>query len=124
MTGTSPRDGPTLGDVRNDEPRSAFAPLYAHAPLLIANGITSKHPNRLENLMLSKSALDFILKITDYFHGHYEDPEWGRMPATQILVAVAVRDMAAGINDKELRTQITSAADKVVAMNSQAVLRT
>ena len=74
--------------------------------------------------MLSKSALDFILKITDYFHGHYEDPEWGRMPATQILVAVAVRDMAAGINDKELRAQITSAADKVVAMNSHAVLRT
>jgi hypothetical protein len=53
-----------------------------------------------------------------------EDPEWGRMPATQIPVAVAVRDMAAGINDKEPRAQITSAADKVVAMNSQAVLRT
>ena len=74
--------------------------------------------------MLSKAALDFILHITDYFHGHYEDPEWGRMPATQILVAVAIRDLAAGIHDKEMRGQMTAAADKVVAMNSQIVART
>jgi hypothetical protein len=74
--------------------------------------------------MLSKAALDFILHITDYFHGHYEDPEWGRMPATQILVAVAIRDLAGGIHDKEMRGQMTAAADKVVAMNSQIVART
>lgn len=32
--------------------------------------------------MLSKQALDFILHVTDYFKGHWEDPEWGRRPVT------------------------------------------
>jgi hypothetical protein len=74
--------------------------------------------------MLSKAAMDFILRLTDWFHGHWEDPEWGKRASTQILVAVAVRDLAAGIQETELRSQIQSAADKVIAKSSQAIAKT
>jgi len=73
--------------------------------------------------MLSKQALDFVLRITDYFHGHWEDPEWGKLQSTQILLAVAVRDLAAGIQDVEFRAQMQGAADKVIAKSSQVVAR-
>jgi hypothetical protein len=71
--------------------------------------------------MLSKAALDFILRLTDWFHGHWEDPEWGKRPTTQILIALAVRDLATGIQDAELRGQIHVAVDKVVVKNCQVV---
>jgi len=70
--------------------------------------------------MLSKAALDFILRITDYFHGHWEDPEWGRMATTQILVAVAIRELGDGIQDANLRGQIQAAANQVIAKSSIA----
>jgi hypothetical protein len=73
--------------------------------------------------MLSKARLDFILRLTDWFHGHWEDPEWGKRAPTQILVAIAVRDLADGIQDSELREQIQGAADKVVAKNGQSVMK-
>lgn len=73
--------------------------------------------------MLSKSALDFILRLTDWFHGHWEDPEWGKRATSQILIAVAVRELASGIQDVELRSQLNMAADKVIAKNSQIVAR-
>jgi hypothetical protein len=71
--------------------------------------------------MLSKAALDFLLRITDWFHGHWEDPEWGKLPSSQILIAVAVRDLASGIEDSELRAQVQGATDKVIAKNSHAI---
>ena len=74
--------------------------------------------------MLSKTTLDFILRLTDWFHGHWEDPEWGKRPTTQILIALAVRDLANGIQDTELRAQIHIAADKIVVKNSQMTNRT
>jgi hypothetical protein len=73
--------------------------------------------------MLSKTSLDFILRLTDWFHGHWEDPDWGQRPTTQILIALAVRDLASGIQDTELRAQIYGAADKAIAMNVQAVAK-
>lgn len=73
--------------------------------------------------MLSKASLDFLLRLTDWFHGHWEDPEWGKRATTQILIAVAVRDLATGIQDTELRGQIQAVADKVVAKNSQVVAK-
>jgi len=73
--------------------------------------------------MLSKSALDFILRLTDWFHGHWEDPEWGKRATSQILIAVAVRELASGIHDVELRDHMNMAADKVIAKNSQIVAR-
>ncbi|MES2105388.1 MAG: hypothetical protein V4634_15305 [Pseudomonadota bacterium] len=73
--------------------------------------------------MLTKAARDFILHITNYFHGHWEDPEWGRMPVNQLLIGLAVKELANGINDVELKGHIQSAAEKVVAKNSQSVAR-
>jgi hypothetical protein len=73
--------------------------------------------------MLSKSALDFILRLTDWFHGHWEDPEWGKRASTQILIAIAVRDLATGIQDEELRKQIQTAADNVVVKNSHMITK-
>ncbi|HJV39084.1 MAG TPA: hypothetical protein VJ528_09630 [Geothrix sp.] len=73
--------------------------------------------------MLSKAALDFLLRLTDWFHGHWEDPEWGKRPTTQILIALALRDLATGLHDAESRGQIQAAADKVIAKNGQAMTR-
>ncbi|MGJ0484323.1 MAG: hypothetical protein ACR65R_07300 [Methylomicrobium sp.] len=78
--------------------------------------------NDVEKL-IKKSSLDFILHLTDYFHGHWEDLGWGRLPSTQILIAIAVRELASGIQDEEFRSQIYAVADKVVALNSQAFTR-
>jgi hypothetical protein len=36
--------------------------------------------------MLSAAARDFMLHVTNYFHGHWEDPEWGKRPVNQVLV--------------------------------------
>ncbi len=69
--------------------------------------------------MSSKDRMDFILRLTDWFHGHWEDPEWGKRPTTQILVALAVRDLANVIQDKGLREQIQGGADKVIVGNSR-----
>ena len=71
--------------------------------------------------MLSQSERDFILHITNYFHGHWEDPEWGRLPVNQLLVGLAIRDLASGISDAKLRGQIHAAANEVIAKSSQAV---
>lgn len=67
--------------------------------------------------------MKFILSITDHLRGHWEDPEWGRLPSNQILIALAVRDLASGIQDTELRTQMHAAADKAIALNSSAIAR-
>jgi hypothetical protein len=56
-----------------------------------------------------------LLHITNYFHGHWEDPEWGRRPVNQILVSLAIRELANGIQDAETREQIHTITDKVVS---------
>ncbi len=68
---------------------------------------------------MSKNRLDFILRLTDYFNGHWEDPEWGKRPTTQILIALAAHELATGLQDAELRGQITAATEKVIAKNSK-----
>ena len=68
-----------------------------------------------------KSRLDFVLQITNYFGGHWEDPEWGRRPANQVLIALAIRDLAGGLGDAALQKQILGAADKAIAKNAAAV---
>jgi hypothetical protein len=73
--------------------------------------------------MLSKDRLDFILRLTDWFHGHWEDPEWGKRATTQILVAVAVRDLAEAIQDSDMRGTIQGAADKVIAKHNQTAMK-
>jgi hypothetical protein len=73
--------------------------------------------------MLSKAALEFVLRLTDWFHGHWEDPEWGKRPTTHVLIAVAVRDLAMAIRDAGLRGRIHAATDEIIIRNSQAATR-
>jgi hypothetical protein len=76
-----------------------------------------------EEGVLTKAGLDFILHITNYFHGHWEDPEWGRMPVNQLLVGLAIRELADGIQDATIRSQIHTAANKAIAKNSQVATK-
>lgn len=71
----------------------------------------------------SKSRLDFILRLTDYFHGHWEDPEWGKRPGSQILIALAVSELSSKIADAAVRNQIQAAAGSVVAKNAGGMVR-
>ena len=73
--------------------------------------------------MLTKTRLDFILQLTNYFHGHWEDPAWGHLATSQVLIAIAVKDLASGIQDVETRNAIQGAAEKAIAKGSQAVGR-
>ena len=73
--------------------------------------------------MLSREAKDFILHITNYFHGHWEDPEWGRRPENQLLIGLAIRALSGTIQDSRAREQLHGAANEVVAKNAQAVAK-
>ena len=73
--------------------------------------------------MLSKAALDFILHVTNYFHGHWEDPEWGKMPINQVLISLVIRELAQGVQDTTLRTQMTAAANESITKSSQAIAK-
>jgi hypothetical protein len=73
--------------------------------------------------MLSKEARDFILHITNYFHGHWEDPEWGKRPENQLLIGLAIRALAGGIQDSKSRDQIHAGISEVIAKNGQVVAR-
>lgn len=64
--------------------------------------------------MLSKSALDFILHITNYFHGHWEDPGWGNLSESQLMIGLAIRKLASGLIDPEIERRVTSAVDGIV----------
>lgn len=68
-----------------------------------------------------KSRLEFVLQITDYFKGHWEDPEWGRRPENQALIAVAIRELADGLADAAVKKQINDAAGKAIAGAAAAV---
>jgi hypothetical protein len=72
-------------------------------------------------LKKTKSRLEFVLQLTDYFKGHWEDPEWGRRPANQVLIAVAIRELAQGFQDPATLKQISDIADKAIAKNAAAV---
>lgn len=67
-----------------------------------------------------KSRLDFVLQVTNYFNGHWEDPDWGRRPTNQALIALAIRELAGGLTDAGLKKQINDAADKAIARNVAA----
>jgi hypothetical protein len=76
-----------------------------------------------EAAMLSKSARDFILHITNYFHGHWEDPEWGKRPENQLLIALAIRTLSGGIQETMVREEIQAVMTEVIAKNGQAVAK-
>jgi len=73
--------------------------------------------------MLSPAARDFLLHITNYFHGHWEDPGWGRTPINQVLVGLTIRQLADGLEDSSLRSQIQHAADEAIAKHTPQLAR-
>jgi hypothetical protein len=54
---------------------------------------------------------------------HWEDPEWRRGPVNQVLMGLAISELATGIEDIEVRKQVTAAVDEIVAKNASRVQR-
>lgn len=73
--------------------------------------------------MLSKEGLDFLLHVTHWFGGHWEDPDWGRHPVTQMMVALAIRELAAGVEEAGARSRIEAAADEAITRSAQQRLK-
>ncbi len=72
--------------------------------------------------MLTRERLEFILKITDYFHGHYEDYGWGHRAINQVLILLSVHTLAYGIADTAVRQAVQGTVEKAMANAAQAVM--
>jgi hypothetical protein len=57
--------------------------------------------------------LEFLLLVTDYLKGHWEDPEWGRRDS---MIYGAINELANKIENSEARAAI----QKAVATHTQA----
>jgi hypothetical protein len=73
--------------------------------------------------MLTKEGLEFLLRITDYFKGHWEDPGWGHKPINQVLILVSARTLANGIADADARRQVQTSLDKALVQANQQIAR-
>lgn len=73
--------------------------------------------------MLTKEGLEFLLRITDYFKGHYEDPGWGQRPINQVLLLLSAQTLTGGITDESLRRQMRTTLDKALTQAIQQVAR-
>ncbi len=73
--------------------------------------------------MLTKAGLEFLLQITDYFHGHWEDPEWGKRPINQVLVLLSTHTLANGVANPEARAAVQGTIEKAMAEAAQQVIR-
>jgi hypothetical protein len=94
-------------------------------PTVVATGVSQATSEKnQEAKMLTKAGRDFILHITNYFHGHWEDPEWGKRPVNQVLIALALSELAEGIQDTAVRGQIQKATNETIARNTQQVGKT
>ncbi len=70
-----------------------------------------------------KNRLDFLLHLTDYFHGHWEDPEWGRRVENQVLIHLAISELAAKVSDADLKQAIQGAAQKGIVSAGQVAAK-
>lgn len=73
--------------------------------------------------MLTREQLKFILAVTDYFHGHWEDPEWGRR-INEVLKKINVHIAANEIEDNDLRVAIQGLVEKNMAKSIPALRST
>lgn len=71
--------------------------------------------------MLTKDQLQFILRLTDFFHGHWEDPEWGKRPMNQLLIQLSTHTLANGIAEKGVRTAVQAGLEKSMASLAQQI---
>lgn len=73
--------------------------------------------------MLTKQGLEFLLRITDYFGGRWEDPGWGQQPINQVLVMLSAHTMAGGIEDDKARREVQGTLEKAIAGAAQKIAR-
>ncbi|HEX2835585.1 MAG TPA: hypothetical protein VHW00_21410 [Thermoanaerobaculia bacterium] len=57
---------------------------------------------------MTREQLKFILQLTNYFDGHWEDPDWGTRPLNQVLALVGAHTFAEGIADVKTREAVQS----------------
>jgi hypothetical protein len=74
--------------------------------------------------MLTQEGLDFILRITDYFHGHWEDPSWGRRGINQVLILLSIYNLAEGIADTEARQTVQRSVERAMANAAEEIVKT
>lgn len=72
---------------------------------------------------MTKEGLKFLLRITDYFDGHWEDPGWGQLQTNQVLALLSVREWADAIADADVRQRIHGVVDKAIANAAQKIAR-
>jgi hypothetical protein len=73
--------------------------------------------------MLTKEGMAFLLHITDYFNGHWEDPDWGTRPVNQLLVLATAHTLANAIEEPESRAQIQSTVERAMAKTAMQVAK-
>lgn len=73
--------------------------------------------------MLTKEGLEFLLKITDYFKGHWEDPGWGQKPINQVLILLSTHTLAGGIAETEAHRQIQATIEKAMVNAAQKAIQ-
>jgi len=57
---------------------------------------------------------EFLLWVTKFMHGHWEDPEWGRRVTSQVMYKQAIHEIAENIENPEMRKQIQNIVGKEV----------
>ena len=73
--------------------------------------------------MLTKQGLEFLLRITDYFGGRWEDPGWGQQPINQVLVMLSAHTLAGGIDDERAREEVQGTLERAIAGAAQRIVR-
>ncbi len=73
---------------------------------------------------MSKEELEFLLRITDYFHGHWEDPGWGSKYMNQVLVLLGAHTWANGIAETEARQAVQHTIEKAMTDVARKVMST
>jgi hypothetical protein len=90
------------------------------------HGVT-RNVTPLQVIVKKLSSMDkrtqFLLWITDFFHGHWEDPEWGKTPIGQLSLATAIHQLASNVSDPEMRKQLQQATTKAVATAADKVAK-
>ncbi len=71
--------------------------------------------------MLTKEGLEFLLRMTDFFNGHYEEPigPLGPKAIHQVLILLSAHTWAGGITDTEARRQVQATIEKTMAEAAQ-----
>ncbi len=71
--------------------------------------------------MLTKEGLQFVLRLTDYFGGHWEDPSWGRRAVNQTLLLTSIGTLVEGVADEEARRALQTAVARATVGAARGV---